>query len=144
MRRLLTGYAVSFNRRHRRAGHLFQNRFKSIVVEEEPYLLELVRYIHLNPLRAHLVPDLGALDTYPWSGHATLLASRSQSWQDTDFVLAHFGARVRQRRGQVRAKRASPTGTTKTTKMHYATTAEHSRGLDSQCARTEPGGAETL
>ena len=51
MRRLLTGYAVGFNRRHRRFGHLFQNRYKSIVGELDPYLLELVRYIHLNPLR---------------------------------------------------------------------------------------------
>ena len=52
MRRLLTGYAVWFNQKHRRSGHLFQNRFQSIVCEEDPYLLELVRYIHLNPLRA--------------------------------------------------------------------------------------------
>ena len=49
MRALLTGYAGAFNRRHKRSGHLFQNRYKSIVVEEEPYLFELVRYIHLNP-----------------------------------------------------------------------------------------------
>jgi REP element-mobilizing transposase RayT len=58
MRRLLTGYAGAFNRRHKRVGHLFQNRYKSIVVEEERYLLELVRYLHLNPLRAGVVPDL--------------------------------------------------------------------------------------
>jgi REP element-mobilizing transposase RayT len=58
MRRLLTGYAITFNRRHRRVGHLFQNRYKSIVCEEEAYFRELVRYIHLNPLRAKLVPDL--------------------------------------------------------------------------------------
>jgi REP element-mobilizing transposase RayT len=48
MRALLTGYAGAFNRRHRRGGHLFQNRYKSIVVEEDPYLLELVRYLHLT------------------------------------------------------------------------------------------------
>ena len=58
MRRLLTGYAVSFNRRHRRHGQLFQNRYKSILCQENPYLLELLRYIHLNPLRAGLVSDL--------------------------------------------------------------------------------------
>src|SRR5574342_250887 len=52
MRSLLTGYAGVFNRRHRRVGHLFQNRYKSIVVEAEPYMLELVRYIHLHPVRA--------------------------------------------------------------------------------------------
>ena len=54
MRRLLTGYAMGYNRRHRRVGHLFQNRYKSILCQEEPYFLELVRYIHLNPLRAIL------------------------------------------------------------------------------------------
>jgi len=68
MRRLMTGYAVSFNRRHKRSGHLFQNRYKSIVCEEDPYLLELIRYIHLNPLRTGLVKDLKELDQYPWSG----------------------------------------------------------------------------
>jgi REP element-mobilizing transposase RayT len=52
MRSLLTGYAGAFNRRHRRTGHLFQNRYKSIICEEEPYFLELVHYLHLNPPRA--------------------------------------------------------------------------------------------
>ena len=52
MHRLLTGYAISYNYRHRRYGHLFQNRYKSILCQEDTYLLELVRYIHLNPLRA--------------------------------------------------------------------------------------------
>ena len=50
MRRLLTGYAVSYNRRHKRHGQLFQNRYKSIICQEDAYLQELVRYIHLNPL----------------------------------------------------------------------------------------------
>ena len=63
MRRLLTGYAVSFNRRHRRHGHLFQNRYKSILCQEDPYLLELVRYIHLNPLRAGIVKELKELNS---------------------------------------------------------------------------------
>ena len=52
MRRLLTGYVVSFNKRHRRSGQLFQNRYKSIICDEEVYFTELVRYIHLNPVRA--------------------------------------------------------------------------------------------
>ncbi len=55
MRKILTGYVVNFNRRHRRYGHLFQNRYKSIVCQEDRYLKELVRYIHLNLLRAELV-----------------------------------------------------------------------------------------
>ena len=63
MRRLLTGYAVTYNRRHKRHGHLFQNRYKSILCQEDPYLLELVRYIHLNPLRSGLVKDLKSLDS---------------------------------------------------------------------------------
>src|SRR3974377_812126 len=65
MRSLLTGYAGTFNRRHKRVGHLFQNRYKSIVVEAEAYLLELVRYLHLNPLRAQVVANLRALDRFP-------------------------------------------------------------------------------
>jgi hypothetical protein len=59
MRRVLTGYAISFNRRYQRHGQLFQNRYKSIICQEDAYLLELVRYIHLNPLRAKIVVDLG-------------------------------------------------------------------------------------
>lgn len=55
MRRLLTGYEQQFNRRHRRHGQLFQNRYKSILCEEDPYLLELVRYINLNPVSAKMV-----------------------------------------------------------------------------------------
>jgi hypothetical protein len=76
MRRLMTGYAVTFNKRHKRSGHLFQNRYKSVVCEEDPYLLELIRYIHLNPLRAGLVNDLKELDKYPWSGHSTILGKK--------------------------------------------------------------------
>lgn len=91
MRRLLTGYAQQFNRRHRRHGYLFQNRYKSILCETEPYLLELVRYIHLNPLRAGKVADLDALDRHPHSGHAVLMGNLKHPWQDTDTVLAFFG-----------------------------------------------------
>ena len=76
MRRLMTGYAVTFNKRHKRSGHLFQNRYKSVICEEDPYLLELIRYIHLNPLRASLVKDLKELDNYPWTGHSTILGRR--------------------------------------------------------------------
>ena len=79
MRRLMTGYAVTFNIRHRRSGHLFQNRYKSVVCEEDPYLLELVRYIHLNPLRAKLVENLKALDKYLWTGHNVLLGNNKNS-----------------------------------------------------------------
>jgi len=90
MRRLLTGYAQQFNRRHHRHGPLFQNRYRSFLCEEDPYLLELVRYIHLNPIRAGVVKDVGALNSYPWSGHSVLMGKVRHAWQDTDYVLGMF------------------------------------------------------
>lgn len=93
MRRLLTGYAIGFNRRHRRWGHLFQNRYKSILCQQEPYLLELVRYIHLNPLRARLVEDLESLDGYLYCGHSVLMGRQEAEWQDSDSILNRFGRR---------------------------------------------------
>ncbi|MGD0489630.1 MAG: transposase [Syntrophorhabdales bacterium] len=109
MRKILTGYAVSFNRRHKRTGHLFQNRFKSILVEEEPYFLQLVRYIHLNPLRSSLVTSLDELDTYPWSGHSVLLGRRECAWQECGYVLTRFGATAKAARGAYRAFVAAAT-----------------------------------
>lgn len=93
MRRLLTGYAVTFNHRHGRSGHLFQNRYKSIVCEEENYLLELIRYIHLNPIRANQVKDLNELDHYPWCGHAELLGQGRTIGLTTDTILPLFSQR---------------------------------------------------
>ena len=94
MLRLLTGYAVRFNRRHRRQGHLFQNRYKSILCQEDAYLMELVRYIHLNPLRAKLVLDRKDLDKYPYSGHSVLMGKYLNAWQDTAAVLGLFADKV--------------------------------------------------
>jgi len=91
MRRLLTGYAISYNRRHRRWGHLFQNRFKSIICDEDAYFSKLVRYIHLNPLRAKLIKSLTQLDRYRWSGHGVLMGKIKNEWQDRDYVLRWFG-----------------------------------------------------
>ncbi len=93
MRRLLTGYAVTFNRRYKRHGKLFQNRYKSILCQEDPYFLELVRYIHLNPLRAKLVNDLTELSKYRYSGHSVILGNRKNDWQDVDYVLSFFAKR---------------------------------------------------
>ena len=93
MRKLLTGFAVNFNRRHRRHGHLFQNRYRSIICEEEPYLLQLTRYIHLNPLRAGIVPNLSGLRDYRWTGHAVIMGRRPSEWQDTASILGRFGRR---------------------------------------------------
>ena len=91
MRKLLTGYVVNYNRRHKRHGHLFQNRYKSILCEDDPYLLELTRYIHLNPLRAGIVKNLKELKGYQWCGHSDIMGMVKRKWQDTDTVLAFFG-----------------------------------------------------
>jgi putative transposase len=90
MRRLLTGYAQQFNRRHHRAGHLFQNRYKSFLCEEDPYLLELVRYIHLNPIRGRVAKDMPALEEFPWCGHGVIMGRQKRKWQDARFVLSLF------------------------------------------------------
>jgi len=96
MRKLLSGYALAFNRRHGRHGYLFQNRYKSILCQEEEYLLELVRYIHLNPFRAGIAKDMDELDRYRWSGHAVLIGHCRRDWQDREEILARFNAKKRE------------------------------------------------
>ncbi len=120
MRRLMTGYAVTFNRRYKRRGHLFQNRYKSVVCEENPYLLELIRYIHLNPVRAGLVKNIRELDTYSWCGHSTILgkrenpliqdiegvtsrADKSLPEQTVQYILKLFGDNVENARKKYRS-----------------------------------------
>ncbi len=98
MRRLLTGYAQHFNRRYRRHGPLFQNRYKSILCEQDAYLLQLVRYIHLNPLRAGMVEDIEALRRYRYSGHSVLMGMSECEWQDDRSVLALFSEKMSQAR----------------------------------------------
>lgn len=119
MRSMLTGYAVYFNRRHKRTGYLFQNRYKSILCDEEAYLLQLVRYIHLNPLRSGLVRDMHTLSVYPWSGHAVLVGKRDVPWQNVDAILRRFGKTVSKarhnyslfvRRGIAEGQRSDLTG----------------------------------
>jgi len=95
MRRLLTGYVIGFNRRHRRCGQLFQNRYKSIICQEDAYLKQLVAYIHLNPLRARLVNDLAQLADYPYCGHAAVLGRWPVCWQDTEYVLRQFSENLK-------------------------------------------------
>ena len=92
MRKLLTWYAQYFNRKHRRSGHLFENRYKSILCDEDNYLLALIRYIHLNPLRAKQVETIEQLDRYPWTGHKTIIGKTKYSWMDVDRVLSEFGS----------------------------------------------------
>ena len=100
MRRLLTGYAVTFNLRHHRSGRLFQNRYKSILCQKDRYFLELIRYIHLNPLRAGVVKSLISLNKYMFSGHAYILGKIQNRWQEIDGVLGHFGQRKNRARKQ--------------------------------------------
>lgn len=92
MQRLLTGYAVSFNLRHGRVGHLFQNRYKTIICAADAYLKELIPYVHLNPLRAGLVKDIPGLSGYRWCGHAALIGTRPADFVDRARALSYFGA----------------------------------------------------
>lgn len=90
MQRLLTGYAVGFNRRH---GQLFQNRYESILCQEDLYLRELVCYIHLNPLRSRIVAELKEPDRYPYGGHCTVMGKCKHEWQDADYILKFFDSK---------------------------------------------------
>ena len=89
MRQLNGVYTQRFNRRHRRSGHVFQGRFKAIAVERDSYLLELCRYVALNPVRAKMVQDVSE---YAWSSYpATMGGVPAPSWLQTDWVLSQFG-----------------------------------------------------
>lgn len=90
MQRLLGGYAMRFNRSRNRQGHLFQSRFRSILVDEERYFMELVRYIHLNPLRAGMVRSVDDLKRYMPSGHLHIIGQRDYAWQTIDLVRSRF------------------------------------------------------
>lgn len=91
MQCVLTGYAMAFNHKYDRKGHLFQNRYKSINVGDVGYLRILVSYVHLNPLAAGLVSNLSELAVFPWSGHAAIVGRACPQWQDVDFLLHEFG-----------------------------------------------------
>ena len=91
MRRLMTGYAVGFNIKHRRTGHLFQNRYKGILCEQEEYLQELIVYIHLNPLRAKLVRNIAGLEKYRWCSHGALIGRNKPGFMERDHILSYFG-----------------------------------------------------
>ncbi|PYS73525.1 MAG: transposase, partial [Acidobacteria bacterium] len=90
MHRVLTGYSQYYNRRYRRVGHLLAGRHKSILCQSDRYLAELVRYIHLNPVRAKMVD---VPEQYPYSGHRAYLGLEPEGILDVDPVLRHFGAK---------------------------------------------------
>jgi REP element-mobilizing transposase RayT len=92
MRQLNGRYTQSYNRRHERVGHLFQGRFTAILVEKEAHLLELCRYVVLNPVRAKLVPHPRQ---WAWSSYrATVGETSAPVWLTTDWILGQFGQRV--------------------------------------------------
>jgi putative transposase len=88
MQSLLFRYARFFNKRYSKVGHLFQGRYKAILCDKDAYLLELVRYIHLNPIRAKVVSDL---ERYLWTSHLSYLGKRKEDFVNLDFVLGQFG-----------------------------------------------------
>jgi REP element-mobilizing transposase RayT len=90
MHRVLTGYSQYYNRKYRRSGHLFQGRHKAILCQSDPYLAELVRYVHLNPVRAKMVRKV---ENYPYSSHRAYLGIEAAGIVDVDPVLRRFGAR---------------------------------------------------
>ena len=80
-------YTRYVNKKRKQIGHLFQGRYKAILVEKDSYLLELVRYIHLNPIRAKVVRNLS---DYKWSSHGVYLEKEQNTWIQSDKVLSIF------------------------------------------------------
>lgn len=93
----LTSYAVTFNLRHKRSGHLFQNRNKLRVCVQS-YVLELVHSVHLNPFRPGMANSLEELDSYPWYHHAVILGRQTLDGQTMEPVLEPFGISLRRSR----------------------------------------------
>lgn len=91
MRQLNGVYTQRLNRAHKRVGHVFQGRYKAILVERDSYLLELARYVVLNPLRAKMIKRL---DAWSWSSYlVTCGQAPCPAWLQTDWILAQFGQR---------------------------------------------------
>ena len=100
MQRVLTGYSQYHNRRYRKSGHVLQGRYKAILCESDQYLAELVRYIHLNPVRAKIVRKP---EGYEYSGHRAYLGQEDNRLVDSDTLLRYFGGRKTRAREQYRA-----------------------------------------
>lgn len=92
MRHLNGVYTQTFNRTHHRVGHLFQGRYKAILVEKDSYLLEVIRYVLLNPVRAHMMKTAGQ---YPWSSYRAMINKETApEWLAKDRILGHFSKRL--------------------------------------------------
>lgn len=92
MRSLLTGYAIYYNKTRKRRGYLFQNRYKSILCDSDEYLLPLIRYIHLNPVKVKIV-RFDKLAQYPWTGHKELMEKQEEGLLSREEVLGYFGGK---------------------------------------------------
>ena len=93
MQRLNGRYTQYFNHRHHRAGHLLEGRFKAVIVEQDPHLLELTRYVVLNPVRARMVQRAG---DWPWSNYrATADLAKAPAWLEVEWTLSQFSSRKR-------------------------------------------------
>lgn len=95
MQNLSFRYTHWINQHQKRFGHLFQGRYRALLVDKDSYLLELVRYIHLNPVRTGLVKHPA---DYPWSGHRAYLNLETIPWLSTDWVLSQLGGTARSAR----------------------------------------------
>ncbi len=91
MQNLSFRYTIWFNVQRKRVGHLFQGRYKALLVDEESYLLELVRYTHLNPVRADMVQNIS---DYFWSSHLAYMGHETLPWLTSDVVLSHFSSEL--------------------------------------------------
>jgi len=88
MQNILFRYTRYWNHRYKTTGHLFQGRYKAILCDKESYLLELIRYLHLNPVRSKIVNDPA---DYAWSSHGAYLKGETKGWLLVDEVLSHWG-----------------------------------------------------
>lgn len=94
MRHLNGVYTQKHNVRHKRVGHLYQGRYKAILVDRESYLLEVSRYVVLNPLRAKMIDHLS---DWKWSSYRSMIGNASVAvWLETDWILRHFGRKRKQ------------------------------------------------
>lgn len=89
MRQLNGVYTQQSNRRHQQSGHLFQGRYKAILIDRDSYLLEVIRYVVLNPVRAHMVREAG---DWSWSSYRAMVGEVPvPEWLEVDWLLARFG-----------------------------------------------------
>ncbi|MBW2244856.1 MAG: transposase [Deltaproteobacteria bacterium] len=110
MARLGTGYARYFNTRHKRVGHLFQNRYRSRTVDGERDLQGLVLYIHQNPVRAGLVSDVGELEHFTWCGHGACAGTQpARAFESPEDTLLLFGDRMAEARRNLALRMNTPT-----------------------------------